>query len=89
MTNSAVKGVFVEFDNLSEREQIKLFKDLRDFANKVLPDNTDLIVKIIPNLTCGDERPQRRVFCQLPKGHKGSHQAVVFWEDEASAEVTR
>jgi hypothetical protein len=31
---------------------------------------------------CGDERPPRRVFCQLKKGHKGSHRAVLFWEGE-------
>lgn len=31
---------------------------------------------------CGDERPQRKVLCQLPKGHKGSCQAVIFWERE-------
>ena len=33
---------------------------------------------------CGIERPPRKVFCQLPKGHVGSHRAVVFWEDENS-----
>lgn len=31
---------------------------------------------------CGCERPARKTMCQLPKGHSGSHQAVVFWEDE-------
>lgn len=31
-------------------------------------------------LICGDERPPRLTFCQLKKGHKGSHRAVVFWE---------
>ena len=31
---------------------------------------------------CNHERPPRKVFCQLPKGHEGSHQAVVYWEDE-------
>ena len=31
---------------------------------------------------CVNERPTRKVFCQLPKGHGGSHQAVIFWEDE-------
>ena len=29
---------------------------------------------------CGHERPKRKVLCQLKKGHKGSHSAVVFWE---------
>jgi hypothetical protein len=31
---------------------------------------------------CGNERPARKVFCQLEKGHQGSHQAVIFWETE-------
>jgi hypothetical protein len=29
---------------------------------------------------CGNERPPRKVLCQLPRGHKGSHRAVIFWE---------
>lgn len=32
---------------------------------------------------CGNERPARKVFCQLPKGHEGSCRAVIFWEDES------
>jgi hypothetical protein len=31
---------------------------------------------------CGNERPKRKTLCQLKKGHEGSHQAVIFWEDE-------
>ena len=31
---------------------------------------------------CGKERPPRKVMCQLEKGHKGSHRAVIFWEDK-------
>jgi hypothetical protein len=31
-------------------------------------------------LYCGNERPPRKVFCQLKKGHKGSHRAVIYWE---------
>lgn len=31
---------------------------------------------------CGNKRPARKVMCQLKKGHKGSHRAVIFWEDE-------
>lgn len=31
---------------------------------------------------CGDERPVRKTFCQLFEGHQGSHQAVIYWEDE-------
>lgn len=30
---------------------------------------------------CGLERPQRKTLCQLPKGHSGSHQAMIYWED--------
>jgi hypothetical protein len=30
---------------------------------------------------CGSERPARKVFCQLKKGHVGSHRAIIFWED--------
>lgn len=34
---------------------------------------------------CANERPPRKIFCQLKKGHKGSHRAIVFWEtDEKS-----
>ena len=29
---------------------------------------------------CGNERPLRKVFCQLPKSHNGSHQAIIYWE---------
>jgi len=32
---------------------------------------------------CASESPNRRIFCQLPKGHSGSHRAVIFWEEEA------
>lgn len=31
---------------------------------------------------CANERPPRKVICQLKKGHEGSHRAVIFWEDE-------
>jgi len=31
---------------------------------------------------CGNERPARKILCQLKKGHKGSHRAVIFWEGE-------
>lgn len=29
---------------------------------------------------CGNERPARKVFCQLKKGHKESCRALIFWE---------
>ena len=28
---------------------------------------------------CGIKRPPRNVFCQLEKGHKGEHRAVIYW----------
>jgi hypothetical protein len=31
---------------------------------------------------CGNERPARKTLCQLKKGHKESHRAVIFWEGE-------
>lgn len=31
---------------------------------------------------CGVERPLRKTLCQLAKGHIGSHQAVIYWEDK-------
>lgn len=30
---------------------------------------------------CGHERPARKVFCQLKHPHKGSHRAIIYWED--------
>jgi hypothetical protein len=29
---------------------------------------------------CANERPYRKVLCQLETGHEGSHQAVTYWE---------
>ena len=34
----------------------------------------------VPFIPCANIRPQRKVLCQLPIGHRGSCQAVVFWE---------
>lgn len=31
---------------------------------------------------CGNERPPRKVFCQLKHPHVGSHRAIIYWEDE-------
>jgi len=36
---------------------------------------------------CGNERPPRKVLCQLKKGHKGSHRAVIFWEGEEEPDL--
>jgi uncharacterized protein with PIN domain len=34
-----------------------------------------------PEGYCASKRPPREVFCQMRKGHAGSHRAVIFWED--------
>lgn len=31
---------------------------------------------------CGKKRPDRKTLCQLPKGHNGSCQATIFWEEK-------
>lgn len=36
----------------------------------------------VPFMGCAHERPKRKTLCQLPKGHLGSHQAVIYWEGE-------
>lgn len=36
--------------------------------------------EIKPLGICGNQRPPRDVLCQLPEGHEGRHQAVIFWE---------
>ena len=43
----------------------------------------DKYMKTIEQLeekTCGCLRPTRKTFCQLNKGHTGSHRAVIYWE---------
>jgi hypothetical protein len=44
----------------------------------------DNLIKLKENQKqgCGNERPKRKTLCQLEKGHKGSHQATIYWEDE-------
>lgn len=42
-----VKGIFIDFDNLSDDEQIKLFKHLMEFANNELETMTDLNIIMI------------------------------------------
>ena len=31
---------------------------------------------------CNPKAHNHKVFCQLPKGHKGSHTVVIIWDDE-------
>lgn len=55
------------------------------WAIEDLPESKkNIIIGYIAGLAgkdfCGDERPARKVFCQMKKGHKGSHSAVIFWE---------
>jgi len=67
--------------------QEKSYDELKDalfeeiFKNDQLKrDIIDLKAQLVKR--CRNERPPRKVFCQLPKGHGGSHQAVIFWEGE-------
>lgn len=35
---------------------------------------------------CADLRdPIRKVYCQLPKDHKGPHTAIIYWDDDMDA----
>lgn len=54
----------------TKKELVKYVNDLLDWCQGV------------EEQFCNSERPQRKVMCQLPKGHEGSHQAVVYWEGE-------
>jgi len=71
-----------------QREDFK--QKIRDFINQedawtdeelelMLEDGLD---NLFDTQCCQSERPARKVFCQLPRGHKGSHSAVVYWEDD-------
>lgn len=63
-----------------------------DANNDTWTPPEDLAKRIVKMLTiekrlanigyCANERLDRKVICQLPRGHKGSHQAVIYWEDE-------
>jgi len=46
----------------------------------VCKDCHNKIPKFSPEDYCRNERPSRKVFCQLKKGHNGSHSAVILWE---------
>lgn len=55
-------------DRYKRKEKLGPFKNNMDFFK-------------VENF-CSSERPPRKVFCQLPKGHRGSHRAVIYWEEE-------
>lgn len=44
---SSVKGIFIEFDNLTEDEQLRLFLNLFHFADKELPRMKELKLGIV------------------------------------------
>jgi hypothetical protein len=63
-------------------ELIDLDKDGYIRKNGLLLENAISPTEEDSQRICGAERPPRKVFCQLEKGHSGSHRAVVFWEGE-------
>ena len=73
--NDEAKIVFDEMERGCFKTQKELFE--RMFW---LLDEADRVVRAL--IGCGNERPDRKVICQLKNGHKGSHRAVVYWEDE-------
>ena len=73
--NDEAKTVLDEIERGVFKTQQELFE--RMFG---LLDEADEIVRTL--MGCGNERPDRKVICQLKNGHKGSHRTVVYWEDE-------
>ena len=68
-----VKQALKSLDCWGSEDEVKLFVEALQRYRKDIGLNKE---------PCANERPPRKVICQLPKGHKGSHQAVIFWEDE-------
>ena len=65
--------------------QVKSYEELQQALFNEIAEKQLLIIeirKLKDQLAdrCGEERPPRKVLCQLPKGHGGSHQAVIYWE---------
>lgn len=50
--------------------------------NKYSKRQLIILLKAERLFRCKHERPQRKVICQLTKYHQGSHEAVIYWEDE-------
>ena len=68
-----VKNALKSLDCWGDEKEVKLFIEILQRYRKGIGLNPEM---------CAHERPHRKVICQLPKGHKKSHQAVIFWEDE-------
>lgn len=65
-----------ERKNFFKKQNIKMM-----FADKIgLQPCKKFQSQTPPEYYCLNERPPRKVFCQLKKGHKGSHSAVILWE---------
>jgi len=89
--SSSITGGFTVSSQGKEKQvihlRVKSYEELKDALLEEL-FKKDLLKKEIAELKeqlaerCGHERPPRKVLCQLPKGHGGSHQAVIYWEDE-------
>lgn len=65
---------------------LKELKWIRAVIVRRTPHKREAIDRLIALFSeegyCEHERPPRKIICQKLKGHKGSHHAVVFWEDE-------
>jgi len=73
--NDEAKIVIDEIERGCFKNQMELFERMFE-----LLDEADEVIRTL--IGCGNERPDRKVICQLKRGHKGSHRAVVYWEDE-------
>jgi len=69
-----------------DKSQIK--KKIQKYVNFPDTDSKIKLKEMLDELSepkaeeyCGKERPARKTLCQLKKGHKGSHRAIIFWED--------
>jgi hypothetical protein len=83
----------IRFKNESEAEFTRRIKNFTEACWQLMNNNGHYasLEEPLPIVTkaedyCGAERPLRKVLCQLPKGHKGSHRAVIFWETENQKE---
>lgn len=52
---------------------------LREFE---IDEIQNMIIQLSNKTPCSHERPYRKTICQGVKGHKGSHHAMIYWEEE-------
>lgn len=55
-------------------------KQFQNYAVDIEIPKDRIITLMFNEECCANERPPRKVLCQLEKGHKGSHRAVIYWE---------